>query len=311
MRPKAVNDAAPLLGSILSDDVVSYLLVAADGEKSVEALIDGSPQPVDATLRTLLALVQIGAVNAGDSVLEGGKGIAPLTREECESRFVQAEGGNHYMVLGVAQDCDSNQVREAYYYLARRFHPDRFRSGPMQDLLGMIEGYFSRVTEAYNTLSDGVLRQQYDEQLAGSRPKDEEPKKDQAYLARENFARARLLMDRGQHREALQFIENALDLDRKPAYLVGLASIQARHPRQRSEAMEHLNEAIALDPTLADAHVALAELHLRNEDPAAAAEAISQALHWAPNNREAQRLAERLAKSRRKDEGGLRGLFKR
>ena len=64
----------------------------------------------------------------------------------------ELEPGDHYAVLELNSNCSREDIREAYYFLARRYHPDRFRAGYMRDLLGRIEAFFTQVTEAYNTL---------------------------------------------------------------------------------------------------------------------------------------------------------------
>lgn len=291
------------------DPVVAYLIERTERATPLGSLIENTPHAEEATLRTLLSLTALGAMRSSAISREGAEAHRPVTREECEARVAQAEQANHYMVLGIGASANIDEVRQAYYVLARRFHPDRFRAGPLQDLLPRIEGYFAKVTEAYNTLSDAETRSDYDEMIAGNRPSDEEPKKDSAYLAKENYVRAKLLIDRRQFNEAVQFLENALELDTKPLYLWTLGELISRNPRQRAEAEEHISKAIALDPTAADAHVALGRVMARGGREAEAREAFEKALHWEPRHPGALAGLEALGDGKKDKKGVFGGLF--
>jgi molecular chaperone DnaJ len=66
-----------------------------------------------------------------------------------------------YVILGVDRNASPNDMRRAYRRLARKYHPD-INPGDQES-----RAFFSRVAEAYETLSDPASRQQYDE--GGSR----------------------------------------------------------------------------------------------------------------------------------------------
>jgi curved DNA-binding protein CbpA len=70
---------------------------------------------------------------------------------------------NFYVVLGIAEDADSDTIRSAFRALARRYHPD---AGA-----GSSTAEFRRALEAYETLSDPSRRRLYDRDLRGSRVK--------------------------------------------------------------------------------------------------------------------------------------------
>jgi molecular chaperone DnaJ len=70
---------------------------------------------------------------------------------------------NFYVVLGIAEDADSDAIRSAFRALARRYHPD---AGA-----GSSTAEFRRALEAYETLSDPSRRRLYDRHLRGSRPR--------------------------------------------------------------------------------------------------------------------------------------------
>ena len=68
---------------------------------------------------------------------------------------------NCYVVLGIAEDADSDTIRSAFRALARRHHPD---AGA-----GSSTAEFRRALEAYEILSDPSRRQLHDRYLRRSR----------------------------------------------------------------------------------------------------------------------------------------------
>ena len=68
---------------------------------------------------------------------------------------------NYYVVLGIAEDADSDTIRSAFRALARRYHPDAGAGSSTAD--------FRRALEAYETLSDPERRRLYDRDLRGAR----------------------------------------------------------------------------------------------------------------------------------------------
>jgi hypothetical protein len=89
-----------------------------------------------------------------------------VSREEAQAWLGKKETSDHYGILGVGDEATQRVIRNSYYSLARKMHPDRFRSGPLQDLLKDVESFFTYVTDAYNTLIDPERRAEYNRQLA-------------------------------------------------------------------------------------------------------------------------------------------------
>jgi curved DNA-binding protein CbpA len=78
--------------------------------------------------------------------------------------FEALEKADYYAVLGVGQDADAGDIRQAYYGRARQLHPDRLIGAPEPGKT-QAASIYKRVSEAYQTLSDTRLRELYDETL--------------------------------------------------------------------------------------------------------------------------------------------------
>jgi curved DNA-binding protein CbpA len=292
-----------LLDGVTLSPAAKDLLARCDGTKSVSALVAEAPQSSDEALRAVYGLLLVGLVE----VVEEEKVVRPklrdrVTREEALARLHQAHEADHYALLGVDVKASASDVRDAYYMLARRFHPDRFRTGEVADLLGQIEQFFTQVTEAYNTLHDVDLRGQYDEELttqaAGKRKKAEA---DPAYLAKQNYARAKVLIGKRQFAASVQFLENAVKQDASNAtYRLELGRVLGLNPRHRPEAEKQLKQAIELDPASVEAKHELGLLYRKMDRNEEAAAQFREVLNWEPTHAEA---AEQLAELG----GGKRG----
>ena len=87
-------------------------------------------------------------------------------RAAVEELLERARGATHYMVLGVARTATPDEVKRAYYSLARRLHPDRFRRDADEETRQRIDAAFARIAQAYDVLKDSALRAAYDLKLA-------------------------------------------------------------------------------------------------------------------------------------------------
>jgi molecular chaperone DnaJ len=64
---------------------------------------------------------------------------------------------DYYAVLGVPKTATAEEIKKAYRKLARQYHPDTNQGDATK------ETKFKEVSEAYDVLSDGKRRKEYDE----------------------------------------------------------------------------------------------------------------------------------------------------
>lgn len=63
---------------------------------------------------------------------------------------------NYYKILGVSKNATANEIKKAYYQLAKQYHPDTNQNDPN------CSRKFQEVSEAYEVLSDSEKRSEYD-----------------------------------------------------------------------------------------------------------------------------------------------------
>lgn len=72
---------------------------------------------------------------------------------------------DHYALLGVDRTADRKAIKSAYYDAAALFHPDCYFRKRLGSFKPRLEGIFSRITVAHDTLSDSDKREEYDAYL--------------------------------------------------------------------------------------------------------------------------------------------------
>src|SRR6266581_1349956 len=236
--------------------------------------------------------------------------VRPATPAELESemlqRFEQMRDQDLYQVLGVATGSPSDDVRRAYYGLAKKFHPDKFTR---EEMKAKAEKVFAHITEAYSTLSNAETRRKYDDDQAirkGSHA--QEKKADGGDMAHMNFKHGREMFDKGKLGEAISFLQNACDQDpSKAEHFHYLALAQSRNPRWKKDAEENFLKAIDRDPTNADIYAQLGSLYAKGGLHSKARDMFKKALQWDPASQEA------LDGLAHEDAGrkGILGMFKK
>ena len=84
-------------------------------------------------------------------------------RREISRRLHFFATADHYEVLGSTRRSTPAEMKSAYYKLAKQFHPDRYRHH--EELRLKLEAVFSKISQAYETLSDPRKRAEYDEHI--------------------------------------------------------------------------------------------------------------------------------------------------
>ena len=146
---------------------------------------------------------------------------------------------DYYRVLGMSSAATEAEIRDAYYKLAARLHPDIHGEGVDEEFHRRLTTVFSRVVEAYRVLCDPVRRREYDKTLAAGsmrlapgvriKPRVEAGLADAH--AQKFYLLARQAMDSGDPRAAVMNLRIALSTEPDSPIL--------RAALARAEAMLH------------------------------------------------------------------------
>jgi curved DNA-binding protein CbpA len=133
--------------------------------------------------------------------------------KEIADRFKRIHEENFFVMLGVPRDCGVQAVRDAYFELAKKWHPDRL-APELIELKPYQERIFHWLTQARDTLGDDDKRGKYIGQVSegGGTPAADQKVSDIITAAME-FQKAEVLARRSNWSGAVDFLERALALN--------------------------------------------------------------------------------------------------
>jgi len=132
-------------------------------------------------------------------------------RAEIIARAEKIETQSYFEMLEVTKESSSDAVRDAYFRLAKVFHPDRARAD-LEDLRDTLEYIFSNINEAYSTLSDKEKRARYLSLLREGGGTMADQKKIQGIVdAAMNFQKAEVCLRRKDFAEAERLVQLAVE----------------------------------------------------------------------------------------------------
>lgn len=219
-------------------------------------------------------------------------------RGRLQAWIAEISGADHFKALGVDPAATEEQIRRAYYKLARRYHPDRYYGPDYEDLRPQAEKAFAAATEAYNTLADQTSRAEYERDLSAGAAGPQKPEVDKGAAARESYIRAKKHLEAEEPFDALRLLEEACKADpSKEDYWLLLGTVQAKNPRWRKKAEESYQKAAEINPTSPRAYLLLGKLYQSGNLARRAAEMFKKVLEWDPENEEALEALEQKAEA--------------
>jgi tetratricopeptide (TPR) repeat protein len=224
---------------------------------------------------------------AGESPAKAAAAAASMSarRQEILDAHEGLRTKNHFEVLGIPRASSETQVKEAYFALARRFHPDVHHDPALADLRDKLEAVFIRLGEAYEILRSARTRGKYEADLTARAPRvfPQAPRPDapaapgapayqeqapdparEAEAARESLLLAEKHLEGEQYWDAIQLLERALPALEGRERLrarVALARAYRRNPNWVKQAEQALRTVLDEDPRHVDALVLLAGIY--------------------------------------------------
>ena len=341
-----------------------YLLSRVDGTLSAREVMQLIPQPLEEALKSLFGLVSTGVVEflplpprprpaveragpkgrvASALPAAGEMGQAPppppaplpapppektvppdARRQEILEAHATLKTRTHFEVLGITREATEAQVKEAYFRMAKRFHPDAHHDPALSDLRDRLEAVFIRLGDAYEVLRNPRIRASYEKALDARTPRaepatvtvlppEEADPRQEARLAEEAIRKAARSVAAERYWEAIQLLEPAIGRVEGKVRQHGrvlLAKAYMKNPNWVKQGEELLLAVLQDDPKHMEAYLLLGNLYKTGGLRSRAVSMFRKVLDLDPEHQEASaQLAEIVPDEPEPGPGG--GLIKK
>jgi curved DNA-binding protein CbpA len=239
-------------------------------------------------------------------------------REDIIEKHASLREATAYDLLGITITANDQEIKKAYYAMAKKYHPDRHHSPYLRDVHGLLEELFGKITEAYQMLSSPLERNRYDAKIraegpaavaaVGGTPTSEEANEAaRRRAAEERYKEGKRHFDEMHFFDAIQCLREAVRLYPRKNYHKLLGQALMKNPKWLREAEEQFRLALKLDQFDAECYLGLGEIYESEGMSTRAHKMFEQAATYDPENEEVQKKM-----GKRGSEGGaLKKLFGR
>lgn len=227
-----------------------------------------------------------------------------FTLEKYLEQIENAE--THYQLLDIPIKAETPEIKQAYFNLAKRFHPDLFHKKTDAETHRRIQHAFTEIAHAYETLRNEDSRRSYDfklrrvlEELAKLSPEEKQNTKlvpaKKLTEASDIFEHGFNLLMEDEYEAAIPFLARASSLAPEIArYHAYYGKALAIDKTQKFKAESELQTAIKLDSENPTFRVLLAEFFIQHKLFKRAEGELNRLLSTAPDNHEALKLLDSL-----------------
>jgi tetratricopeptide (TPR) repeat protein len=222
--------------------------------------------------------------------------------------YASLKARTHFEVLGVSRDATEAQVKEAYFRMAKRFHPDAHHDAALSDLRDKLEAVFIRLGDAYEVLRNPRIRASYEKALDARAPRAEPAVPGQAppatappppdapdpvqelRMAEEAIRKAARAVAAEKYWEAIQLLEPAVGRVEgkvKQNGRVLLARAYMKNPNWVKQGEELLLSVLQDDPKHVEAYMLLGNLYRTGGLRSRAVSMFRKVLDLKPDHEEA------------------------
>ena len=204
-------------------EVARYVIYAMLITKQLQVQPTAVPEPVPTKRRSLSS--------APPAPQETGDPKINEIRKRVADKATQIGTQNYYEMLGVRESASTDEIRKAYFILAKTFHPDRLPVPLKEELSETIQYLFTNLTEAHTVLTDPAGRDSYD-QIIG-RPRESKSSISDLYSqqavrdalqAESLYQRALVFLNQKHYDKARELVDEARILVPEEGEYVALAA---------------------------------------------------------------------------------------
>jgi len=308
-----------------------------DGKRTVKDILEMSKLDLQDTLSLLYALILLELACPASLVQQITKeapapppypvheealkkpGLTPediAIRNKLEEKLSAIREQNHFQILGIAVGASKDQVKKAYYKLAREFHPDHYYDKP-DEVRSYANDLFTLITQAHAVLTNDDERKKYDDYLKTGKTDEDIAREAQSVINAEiAYMKGIALLKKGDIKGAEEQLRRACELKPNEAeyhvyYGWTLFRLTPAGQTDFTKAKEHINKGLTINSRLAQGHYFLGMIYKREGREAESKEAYKKTLECKPDHVEALREIRLIAMREGKEDKGLIGkLFK-
>ncbi|MGZ5555147.1 MAG: DnaJ domain-containing protein, partial [Candidatus Aminicenantales bacterium] len=212
-----------------------------------------------------------------------------------------------YQILDIPRTATDENVKKAYFQMARRFHPDRFDRQIAAEFKAQIDEVFDGITNAYRVLSNKDSRRVYD--AKSGQVSTQEDVQDTFKKADTKFRQGKTLHAQGRYDEAVAYLEEAVRMRRDKAdYYLLLAMCESKMPPYVKKAEQDFLKAIQLEPWNPEGYVGLGLLYKAEGLQTKAIKQLEKALEVDADHASAREALDELTGGRKKTSKTIFGL---
>jgi DNA-binding response OmpR family regulator/curved DNA-binding protein CbpA len=252
----------------------------------------GIAKPMGSLLPELSAVVHLPSLSTEDSQV----------RERLANQVAAMRKLDYFEVLGVKQAATREDIKRAYFALAKEYHPDKQVQSKSAEVRALAQELYDLVSTAHDTLTDPAEKARYLKELAQGSPKRDMGDDVGKILAAEGkFQRGEERMRDRDYAGAYKLFSEAI-----AAYpgegefhaWLGWSLFQVDATRAE-ESLRAIDEAIALNPRLDKAYLFLGYIQKATGRPDKAEKQFEKAIQCNPDCTEALRELRLLGRGRR------------
>lgn len=249
-------------------------------------------------------------VRAASSLLPELSGVMTISSEEREVRerlaatAAEMKKKDYFALLGVKPNSPRDEIRRAYFALAKEYHPDKHFGSYSAEVKNLAAQIFDLVSTAHDTLLDDEERERYLADLASGSKRDASDELSRILAAEGKFQRGEALLSKRQFAEAVAAFQDAVKLYADEgefhAYLGwSLYQSDPGGPGVAERAVDHIETAIRLTPRLDKSYLFLGYIQKALGRPDRAERQFEKAIQCNPDCTEALRELRLLGPGRR------------